>query len=224
MTVDHGDHESVVIFSGGMDSATLLVQNIYDHKNPVALSFDYGQRHSKELGYAHLFAQAWHVPHKLVDLSAIKPLIAKGSQTGDEDVPEGHYAEESMKTTVVPNRNMIMLAVAVGHAISIGAREVMYAAHSGDHAIYPDCRSAFVQSMKEAVFRCDWTPPTLVAPYLGMTKADIVKKGMELSIDYKFTWSCYKGELKHCGACGTCVERKEAFQLNGIPDPTEYAA
>ena len=215
---------TIVIFSGGMDSASLLTHYAKGHDGspPVALSFNYGQRHVKELEYAEAFAKDLGVPWKLVDLSSIRPLIAKGSQTGNDPVPEGHYAAENMKTTVVPNRNMIMLSIAVGHAIAIGAAEVAYAAHRGDHDIYPDCRPTFVQAMLEATNLCDWHPPKLVAPFLGMTKADICSLGTKLDVDFSKTWSCYKGGERHCGRCGTCVERREAFQLAGVVDPTLY--
>jgi 7-cyano-7-deazaguanine synthase len=206
-----------------MDSAVLLTQEKSLWQDPVALSFDYGQRHKKELRYAQEFASKLLVPHRVVDLSAIRPLIGQGSQTGDDPVPEGHYADENMKITVVPNRNMIMLSVAVGHAIAIGAKRVAFAAHRGDHDIYPDCRGTFVETLNEAVHLCDWSPPSISAPFISMSKADICRTGAALGVDFRLTWSCYKGEALHCGKCGTCVERKEAFQLANVPDPTEYS-
>lgn len=214
--------KSVVIFSGGMDSATLLAYQVKALGNPHALTFMYGQRHDKEVGYAKQFAEVLRVPHEIVDISSIAPLIAKGSQTGGEPVPEGHYTEESMKATVVPNRNMIMLSLAIAYAITIGAEEVLYAAHSGDHAIYPDCRDEFVWAMQEAARLCDWSQIRIVAPFLQLTKAQIVALGETLGVSYEFTWSCYKGGLHHCGKCGTCVERKEAFKLAEVEDPTVY--
>jgi 7-cyano-7-deazaguanine synthase len=127
-----------------------------------------------------------------------------------------------MKTTVVPNRNMILLALATGHALSIGAQQVAYAAHSGDHAIYPDCRNEFADAMARAMALCDWSQVELYRPFVDWTKADIVRRGAELGVPFGQTWSCYKGGNKHCGRCGTCIERREAFDLAGVEDPTNY--
>lgn len=228
-----GNRKAVVILSGGMDSAVLL-HHVARHSTHVrALSFDYGQRHRKELDQARLIVQdlmSRGLPNieelgwTPVDLSAIRPLIAKGSQTGEEEVPEGHYAEESMKLTVVPNRNMIMLSVAIGYAITLGYDTVAYGAHAGDHTIYPDCRGSYVEAMAEAIRLCDFDPPTLRAPFVEMGKHEVCRLGRVLGVPFELTWSCYKGGEKHCGKCGTCVERKEAFVLANVHDPTEYAA
>lgn len=212
--------DDVMLYSGGLDSTVLL----YMLKPRVkALLFNYGQRHKKELERAMGICDVIEVPWKLVDLWQLRDLIGKGSQTGSEDVPLGHYAEDSMKATIVPNRNMIMISIAVGHAVTIGARNVYIAAHAGDHAIYPDCRPEFIDKLNEAILIGNaWTPVRLQAPFIDKTKADIVKLGYELSVPFERTWSCYQGRNYHCGKCGTCVERKEAFKMAGVMDATTY--
>lgn len=214
----------VVIYSGGMDSYTMLSELFTDNMREIhALSFNYGQRHSKELSYAAVVCQALDITHKIVNMSDIgAQLLSGSSQTDDIDVPEGHYESETMKATVVPNRNMIMLSLAMGYAISIGARVVFYGAHSGDHAIYPDCRPEFVTAMNQVGMVCDYEPVTIAAPYLGMDKGDIAKRGVELGLDYKNSWTCYNGREKACGKCGACQERLEAMKAAGIDDPLEY--
>ena len=188
------------------------------------LSIDYGQRHRCELQRAAAICAAIDVPHQTADLSAIRPLLAGSSLTSPEiEVAEGHYTEENMKTTVVPNRNMILLALATGHALSIKADQIAYAAHSGDHAIYPDCRNEFADAMAEAIRLCDWNQVELNRPFVDWTKADIARRGAALGVPFEQTWSCYKGGELHCGRCGTCIERREAFDLAGIDDPTPYA-
>jgi 7-cyano-7-deazaguanine synthase len=216
---------TVLIFSGGIDS-TVLLQDLHAQGDEVlALSVDYGQRHRVELDHARRIAEALRVEWRLADLSAIAPLLAGSSQTsGDVPVPHGHYAEESMKQTVVPNRNMIMLAVAAGWAISRRADRIAYAAHTGDHTIYPDCRPEFARAMDHALGLADWHRVTLHCPYLTLTKSQIVARGAQLGVDFAATWSCYEGGSLHCGRCGTCYERREAFQLAGVPDPTRYQA
>ena len=144
--------------------------------------------------------------------------------SGADDIPEGHYEDENMKSTVVPFRNGIMLAVACGLAESRGLQHVMIANHGGDHAIYPDCRPGFVDAMSRAMSEGTYEGVTLLAPYTDMTKADIARRGAELGVDFSLTYSCYKGGERHCGRCGTCVERREAFSLAGVPDPTDYSA
>lgn len=212
----------VLIFSGGLDSTVLLHELLAAKQGVFALSFHYDQKHLIELDFATVTCHELGIEHLVVELPAA--LFGGSSQTDPNiPVPEGHYEAESMKLTVVPNRNMVMLALATSFAISKGARYIAYAAHSGDHAIYPDCRPAFVDIMSDAIALCSENPPQLLAPYIHKTKAEIVKKGKELGVDFTTTWSCYKGEEFHCGKCGTCVERKEAFELAGIEDPTFYA-
>lgn len=214
----------VAIFSGGMDS-TVLLHHLLSAQNEVsALSVNYGQRHKKELDYAFKTCRRLNIPHEIADLSSITRLLAASgsSQVSDTPVPHGHYAADNMKQTVVPNRNMIMLSVATGWAVSLKADAVAYGAHAGDHTIYPDCRDEFAKVMNDAVKLCDWHPVELWRPFVHLTKADIVKRGSELGVDFAKTWSCYEGREIHCGACGTCYERREAFVDAEISDPTEY--
>lgn len=213
----------VLTLSGGMDSATLLWKVLKETRDVHALAFNYGQKHGKEIEYAKALAERRNIPFHIVNLSTLKPFLAGSSQTSDEiEVPEGHYAEESMKKTVVPNRNMIMLSVATAFAISIKANAVAYAAQAGDNAIYPDCRPEFAEALAEAIWLADWHQVQLETPFIGLTKAEICKVGYDLGVPFAETWSCYKGQDRHCGKCGTCVERKEAFELAGVPDPTQY--
>lgn len=214
----------VVIFSGGMDSTTLLYELREAGHAVKAISFDYGQRHRVELDRAAAIAAAAEVSYECIDLRALGAVIAGQSSqlNAAVEVPDGHYSEESMKATVVPNRNMIMLAVAVGHAISIDYQAVAYGAHAGDHAIYPDCRREFVDAMRHAIALCDWQKVELMTPYVDKSKSDICVIGAALQVPFDQTWSCYKGGKVHCGRCGTCVERKEAFALADVIDPTEY--
>jgi 7-cyano-7-deazaguanine synthase len=215
--------KAVLTFSGGLDSTVLLHHLKAEGHELYALSVDYGQRHAKELEAAANLAGALEVPHRIADLKSIRPLLAGGSLTSSEiDVPEGHYAEESMKATVVPNRNMILLSLATAWAVSLKADCVAYAAHGGDHAIYPDCRPEFADAMGVAIERADWHSVQLLRPFMKMTKGDIVRRGHELGVPFADTWSCYKGGAVHCGRCGTCIERREAFHLAGIEDPTHY--
>lgn len=211
----------IVLLSGGMDSTTLLWH--LQSQQPKALIFDYGQRHKKEIVHAGRICEVAGVESSIADLTGVNHLINVGSQSGREPVPEGHYAEESMKTTIVPNRNMMMISIAVAWAQATGSEEVYYAAHAGDHAIYPDCRPDFVQAMRNAVLQSSWPPYVyLRAPFIGMTKGEIVQLGLRLGVPYELTWSCYKGETRACGKCGTCRERLEAFEFAGAKDPIEY--
>lgn len=215
--------KSVVLLSGGIDSTTLLYEHLNLGNQVRAVSVNYGQRHKKELWYAQRTCDKLSIPFDVVNLSTVGALLTGSSLTNEGvAVPEGHYEEESMKATVVPNRNMMMLSVATAIAITQGFDQVAFAAHAGDHAIYPDCRQAFVDALNSAILLCDWVAPHLDAPFLKMTKADICRLGSRLSVPYEETWSCYQGGDRHCGRCGTCVERREAFELAGVADPTEY--
>jgi 7-cyano-7-deazaguanine synthase len=218
---------TVAICSGGLDSVTLAYKLAAEAAPNRLVSFDYGQRHRKELAFARRCAQALGVPHDLIDLTAITPFL-KGSALTDAasvEVPDGHYAEESMRITVVPNRNAIMLAIAFGVAAGERATAVAAAFHSGDHFIYPDCRPAFVETFGAMQRRAleDLWEVELRTPFVHMTKADIVRVGAALGVPFAETWSCYRGDELHCGRCGTCVERQEAFHLAGVDDPTAYA-
>ena len=213
----------VVIYSGGMDSFTVLHRALRDGLEVYALSFNYGQRHVKELEVARKVTNALNVPHKVVDITAINELIANSSLTSNTtDIPEGHYEEASMQSTVVPNRNMILLSLAIGYAVSIGAEAVYYGAHSGDHAIYPDCRPEFVQRMNEVSKIANYEPVEIAVPYLANDKAEILRDGLAMGLDYSNTWTCYNGREKACGKCGACVERLEAFAANNATDPLSY--
>ncbi len=217
--------KTVLCFSGGLDSTVLLYHLLAKGQEVRCLSVDYGQRHRKELAAAREIAAVAKVEHKTVDLRAVRELMEGSSQTSDSlAVPEGHYAEESMKLTVVPNRNMVLLSLATAWAVSTKSDSVAYAAHAGDHAIYPDCRSEFADAMAVAMGLCDWHKVQLVRPFVTWSKADIAKEGAKLAAPLHLTWSCYKGGELHCGKCGTCVERREAFALAGVTDPTRYSA
>ena len=208
----------VVIVSGGMDSTTLLYDVLDEGYDVYALSFNYGQKHWKELTMASDTCQELRIPHKIIDLSCLNELAPSALTRKDIDVPEGQYDDDNMKQTVVPNRNMVMLSLAVSYAIGIGATRVYYGAHAGDHTIYPDCRGEFITALNKAVKLCDWHEVELIAPYIDMDKGDIAIRGKELGVDYTKTWSCYKGGEKPCGKCGSCTERKEAMEKAGIKD------
>ena len=215
--------KALVLFSGGLDSTVLAAQLQADGVETRLLSIDYGQRHAKELDKAEKIALALGLPHRILRLPDLGPLLGGSSLTDDQvELPEGHYAEESMKATVVPNRNMILLALAGGHALSIGFDTIAYAAHAGDHTIYPDCRPEFADAMEKALGLADWQNLNLHRPFVNFRKEELVRKGNELGAPLELTWSCYAGREKHCGKCGTCVERKEAFALAKVEDPTEY--
>jgi len=217
--------KTVLIYSGGLDSTVLLAKLHGEGREVKALSINYGQRHRRELEHAKKICALLNIEHQIADLSALKPLLAGSSQTSDEiAVPHGHYAAENMKLTVVPNRNMLMLAVAGAWAISIKAGSVAYAAHAGDHAIYPDCREEFVAPLSEALARADWHPIGIERPFINLTKTQIVQLGYTIEADalMALSYSCYEGGEVHCGLCGTCTERREAFKDAGVIDPTKY--
>ncbi|WKE64307.1 7-cyano-7-deazaguanine synthase QueC [Gallaecimonas kandeliae] len=212
----------VVIYSGGMDSFTLLHKAIKDGHEVHALSFNYGQRHVRELVVARQVTEELGIAHEVVDISAIQGLIANSALTSDMDMPEGHYAEANMKQTVVPNRNMILLSLAIGKAVSIGADKVYYGAHGGDHAIYPDCRPEFVKAMNAVSMVANYEPVGIESPYLMATKGEILTDGLKMGLDYSKSWTCYQGGEQACGRCGACQERLEAFRENGLEDPLPY--
>ncbi len=215
--------DSVIIVSGGMDSVTLL----YDMKDRIALaiSFDYGSNHNaKEIAFAKLHCERLGIKHIVIGLGFMHQYFKSSLLEGADAIPEGHYASENMKSTVVPFRNGIMLSIAAGIAESNDLKYVMMANHGGDHTIYPDCRPEFVKAMSDATKFGTYPGVQILAPYTDITKTDIARRGKQLGIDYAETWSCYKGGEKHCGKCGTCVERKEALRDAGIEDTTEYEA
>lgn len=212
----------VVIYSGGMDSFTLLNEVSQNGDEVFALSFDYGQRHSKELTYAQRVCKQLNIAHKVVDIRAINSLIGGSSLTDNIDVPEGHYEDLSMQQTVVPNRNMILLSLATGYAVSLEAKKVYYGAHGGDHAIYPDCRPEFVEKMNQVCAIANYQSVEICTPYLHLDKGQILQKGLAMKLNYGDSWTCYNGRTHACGKCGACQERLEAFEVNRTVDPLEY--
>jgi 7-cyano-7-deazaguanine synthase len=220
--------DAIVVFSGGLDSTTLVYDAINHQDLYVDLvSFNYGQRHKKELEYAARTATKLNLRHDIVDLSSLTPLLAESgsSLVSEEEVPEGHYAADNMAKTIVPNRNMIMLSIAVGIAVSRGAEYVLTAVHAGDHAVYPDCRPEFIGALSYAAAQGNEDFGNgIKAPYVMLSKADIARKAIAESVPLEDTWSCYKGGELHCGKCGTCVERLEAIsEANGEAyDQTKY--
>ena len=206
-----------------MDSVTALHWAKHHHNLVGGVSFDYGAKHNaRELGYARWHCTTLGVPHDNVALPFVNDLFTSDLLASGGEIPDGHYEEESMKRTVVPFRNGIMLAIACGIAESRGAEALIIAAHSGDHAIYPDCREPFMQSMAAAMREGTYARIELLRPFIAMDKSAIARQGTSLGVDFAKTWSCYKGREQHCGTCGTCVERREAFINAGIPDPTVY--
>lgn len=212
----------LVVLSGGMDSITLLTFYRALGFQCIAMSVDYGQRHRKELTFAMACARRMGIPHHLVDASALARVFAPSSQTGQLQVPHGHYTDETMRKTVVPGRNMVMLSLAISLALKERCGRVAFGAHDGDHTIYPDCRPDFLHAMNEVASTCDWDQVRVEAPFIHYSKAQITSLGNRLGVLWEETWSCYEGGTYHCGKCGTCVERKEAFQRVGIIDPTTY--
>jgi 7-cyano-7-deazaguanine synthase len=212
----------VVLLSGGMDSATLLYQEAQNVEGLYALGVNYGQRHMRELVAAQHVANSVGVPFTVVPLMGLRSILSASALTSDIPVPEGHYAAESMKATVVPMRNAIFLSVATGYAWSQGAEVVLTAVHAGDHAVYPDCRPPFIDAFNlMAQVACEgFMNPKILAPFVNMTKTEIAALGSALEVPWELTWSCYKGGEVHCGVCGTCFERREA--LAAFNDPTEY--
>lgn len=217
--------DTIVICSGGLDSVSLAHKVAGEGTLRGLLSFDYGQRHVKEVEFAAACARRLGVPHKVVDISGVGAALSGSALTDDVDVPDGHYAEETMKITIVPNRNAIMLAIAFGMAAAEKAEAVAAAVHGGDHFIYPDCRPGFVEAFQAMQDRAleGVAEVQLYTPFLAGSKADIVTEGAKWGTPFAETWSCYKGGDVHCGRCGTCVERREAFHLAGVADPTAYA-
>lgn len=213
--------KKLIIVSGGMDSITLM----HNYKDEIALAvtYDYGSNHNKrEIECAAYHCKQLGIEHIIIPLDFMHQYFKSSLLSGAEAIPEGHYADENMKSTVVPFRNGIMLAIACGLAESRGLDSVMIANHAGDHAIYPDCRATFIESMSEAMAYGTYKHIKIVAPYTSLTKGEIAAIGAKIGVDYTHTYSCYKGGEKHCGKCGTCVERKEAFADAGVDDPTEY--
>jgi len=217
---------ALALLSGGMDSTTLVAKLLADGYWVETIGINYGQRHSKELESAYKVADHFGIKYDTVSLESIKPFLTGSALTDEVVVPDGHYAEQTMRITVVPNRNAIMLSVAAGIAVARKLDYVATAVHSGDHYIYPDCRPEFVTAMSKALELGTNTfgDITIIAPFVEISKADIAKIGADIDAPLSLSWSCYKGGEIHCGACGTCFERREAFTVAGVEDPTEYAS
>lgn len=216
--------KTLVVCSGGLDSVTLAYKVKRERELSRLVSFDYGQRHRKELDFAAMAAADLGVRHDIIDISSMAAFLSGSALTDDVEVPDGHYAEDNMRVTVVPNRNAIMLAIAFGVAAGENASAVAAAVHAGDHFVYPDCRPAFVdafRAMQQRALEGIWDVD-LYTPFIQMSKADIGREAAALGVPIEKTWSCYKGGEIHCGRCGTCVERQEALHLAGVPDPTPY--
>jgi 7-cyano-7-deazaguanine synthase len=215
----------VVLCSGGMDSVTALYWARQEQVVTAVLSFDYGAKHNhREIPLAAEHAARFGVRHEIITLDFVRRLFTSDLLQGGGEIPEGHYEAENMKQTVVPFRNAIMLSIACGFAESVGAEGLVIAAHGGDHAIYPDCREDFMRAMGDAMRLGTYAGVRLLRPFIALHKGQIAAEGDRLGVDFARTWSCYKGGAIHCGKCGTCVERREAFLLAGLADPTAYAS
>ncbi len=213
--------DTLMVVSGGMDSTTMLHE--YADRIALAITFNYGSNHNaREIECARYNCERLGIELVVVDMPFVGQLFESSLLSGADAIPEGNYDDDNMRSTVVPFRNGIMLAVAAGLAESRGLKHLMMANHGGDHAIYPDCRRGFVDAMSRAIAEGTYDRITIDAPYTDITKTDIARRGAALGIDYSHTYSCYKGGEKHCGRCGTCTERRQAFADAGLPDPTEY--
>lgn len=209
----------ISVLSGGLDSTTLLYDLIEQGNEVTAITFNYGQRHKLEIEKAANTCKELGIKHKVMDISFIKELVSNSALTSDLAVPEGHYEDASMKSTVVPNRNMIMAAIAIGYAVNLDYDAIALGVHSGDHAIYPDCRPEFVEALQNIAAIANYKRIAVLAPYLNSDKGDIAKIGTKLGVDYSSTLTCYNGQSEPCGKCGACQERAEAFKKAGVPDP-----
>jgi len=219
--------KAVIIASGGIDSSTLIYKTVKEGYETHALTFIYGQKHKREIEFAKSICHGLKIPHKVIDLSVLKEILSGSALTDSSvdipEVPETSEHYETLKATIVPNRNAIFLSIAIGYAVSIGAGHIFFGAHHSDRGVYPDCRREFVEAFEHAERIANDNPNLVIsAPFVNMNKSQIVKLGAELDVPYKETWSCYKGGETHCGVCSSCRERKRAFQEAGIPDPTEY--
>lgn len=220
----HQRKRVVVIHSGGLDSTTLLYHLLAEGHEVRSLTVLYGQRHQRrEVDAAAEVCRLLGVPRRVVDLSALAGLFGQNALSDPSvAVPEGRYEPQSMQLTTVPNRNMVFLSVALAWAVSLEFDAVAFGAHAGRSTPYPDCKPEFAEAMDRVASLCDWKPVRVLAPFVGWSKAQIVRRGAELSVPFEHTWSCYQGGVRHCGRCGTCIDRKEAFAEVGYTDPAEY--
>ena len=208
----------LVVYSGGLDSYTLLNKAIKNFDYVEAITFNYGQKHNKEIEYAKSNCAKLNINHEVVNLD-LKNILADSALVGDIDVPEGNYDKEKMKQTIVPNRNMIMISVAASLVIKNNIEYLWYAAHSGDHEIYPDCRPEFIDKMTEVLEICDYHKIKFEAPFQNLSKSEIVATGLSMNLDYSKTWTCYEGKEKPCSKCSACLERALSFEANNTEDP-----
>lgn len=211
--------KTVVVLSGGLDSTTLLYHLIDEGHEVKALSINYQQKHSKELGFAKSICEHVGIEHRLVELQGLSAVLNNNALTNSEiDVPTGEYQEGTIQVTTVPNRNMIFLAVAIGWAADLKFNGVAFGAHAGEHTNYPDCKRPFAEAMNAAALVCDWSPIEVHAPFIDWNKGQIVKRGLELGVPFEKTWSCYNGGENPCGECSTCVDRRLAFEQCNVLD------
>lgn len=215
--------KALVVFSGGLDStvAVYLAKSIYNEVETI--SFNYGSKHN-DIEYKHALATCnkLNIKNTRINLDFMNKYFKSDLLQSGGDIPEGYYTAENMKSTVVPFRNGIMLSIAAGFAESQNCDVLVLGNHSGDHAIYPDCRESFIDGIKKAIYEGTAKNIEVVSPFCDKSKTDIVKIGKSLDVDFTLTYSCYKGKEKHCGKCGTCTERIEAFRDAGVEDLTEY--
>lgn len=216
--------KAIVVLSGGLDSTTALYWALKNYDEVDAVSVNYGQRHAIELDYARATCEALGVRHDVLEAGSLGLVLSGSALTDNLEVPHGHYEDESMRSTVVPNRNAILLNLVAGIAVARGAEAIVTGVHAGDHAIYPDCRPEFIEAMRSLLKVANYKPVAVEAPFIRSSKADIVSAGDFLGVDFTQTYSCYEGGQEHCGQCGTCVERVEAFALAGVKDPTRYVS
>jgi 7-cyano-7-deazaguanine synthase len=215
--------KTIIVFSGGLDSTTLLYHMRSLNADVAALTVNYNQRHSKEIEYAKNLCASLNVQHRVIDIPGLQGVLGVNALTSSQaDVPEGEYRDDTIKVTTVPNRNMILLSVAIAWASALKFDSVAFGAHSGEHTNYPDCKPPFAKAMDAVARVCDWAPIEVLCPFVDWNKGDIVKRGIELNVPFEKTWSCYNGRQFHCGKCSTCMDRLQAFRQAGIQDPAEY--
>ena len=216
-------HKVIVLVSGGLDSVCALHEAASNHEIVAGLSFDYGAKHNhREIPFAALHCRRLGIRHEIIHLDFIGEHFRSALLQEGAAIPDTHYESPAMKQTIVPFRNGIFLATAAGFAESVGAKAVVIAAHAGNHAIFPDCRAEFMDAMSQAIRLGTDSGVEIIRPFIGLSKAQIVQRGQTLRVNFAETWTCYKGGERHCGTCGACVERREAFSLAGISDPTFY--
>ena len=215
--------KTVVVISGGLDSTTLLYDLMDKQHEVKAVSINYQQKHAKELRFAESICNNLGIEHRLIELPGLTQVLGNNALTNsDVEVPSGQYENGTIQITTVPNRNMIFLSVAIGWAATLKFNGVAFGAHAGVHTNYPDCKPVFADAMNAAAMVCDWDPICVYSPFIEFTKADIVRRGIELSVPFEKTWSCYRGGEFHCGSCSTCQDRIAAFEQCGARDPVKY--